>query len=354
MDGAAMDGIDEPRVSEWLAAHVPEAEPPFSFSLIAGGRSNLTYRFTDAVGTPRVLRRPPLGHVLATAHDMGRELRIIAALGEHGSVPIPAALGFCDDSEVIGAPFSVMSFVDGVVVRDLPSAALLAPSLRPAAARDLIETLARLHEPEPEDLGLGELARREDYLARQLKRWYGQFQQMSTREIPSLDEAYRLLSASLPVQQRASVVHGDYRLDNTVLSAEDGSVRAVLDWEICTLGDPLADLGQLCVYWAQADDPVPDLLGAPTASGGFPSRDELVGWYGACSSLDLGDLDRYVAFGYWKLACILEGVYERTKAGAGGGDGSDPGAYEVQVPLLAEAALRLARQSGGGPTGGSG
>jgi aminoglycoside phosphotransferase (APT) family kinase protein len=338
------DGIDDARLTAWFQKHVPAAVLPLSFSLIAGGRSNLTFRVDDAAGASFVLRRPPLGHVLESAHDVGREHRIIAALSALGpserGVPVPVALGLCDDTTVNGAPFMVMSFVDGVVVRDQATAEAIGADARRAAATSMVEVLAALHALDPDEAGLGELGRREAYLERQLKRWHRQFGQTKQREIPAVDEAHRRLLAVVPPQQRASIVHGDYRIDNLVLDPH-GKVIAVLDWELCTLGDPLADLGQLAVYWTQPGDPVPDLLGAPIASGDFPSRDELIASYAAVSPLDLSDLQTYMAFGYWKLACILEGVYARYLGGAGGGDDSDPAEYAIQVPLLAEAAVNL-------------
>jgi aminoglycoside phosphotransferase (APT) family kinase protein len=334
------DGIDEARVTTWFEEHVPTAATPLRFGLIAGGRSNLTFRVDDADGQSFVLRRPPLGHVLESAHDVGREHRIIAALHHHGGVPVPAALGLCDDPEVNGAPFMVMSFVDGSVVRDHATAEAIGADARHQAAVSMVEVLAGLHALDPDEAGLGELGRREAYVERQLNRWHRQFGQTKQREIPAVDEAHRRLLAVVPTQQRASIVHGDYRIDNTVLDP-DGNVIAVLDWELCTLGDPLADLGQLAVYWTQPGDPVPELLGAPIAAGDFPSRDELVAAYAAASPLDLSDLQTYMAFGYWKLACILEGVYARYLGGSGGGDDSDPAAYATQVPLLAEAAVAL-------------
>ncbi|HEY2332570.1 MAG TPA: phosphotransferase family protein, partial [Acidimicrobiales bacterium] len=334
------DGIDDDRVTAWFRQHVAAATPPLRFSLIAGGRSNLTFRVDDAGGRSFVLRRPPLGHVLESAHDVGREHRIIAALAGNDGVPVPDALGLCDDPEVNGAPFMVMSFVEGAVVRDSATAQAIGADARRTSAASMVEVLANLHALEPDEVGLGELGRREAYVERQLNRWYRQFGQTKQREIPAVDEAHRRLSAAVPKQQRASIVHGDYRIDNTVLDPT-GHVVAVLDWELCTLGDPLADLGQLAVYWTQPGDPVPDLLGAPIAAGDFPSRDELIASYAAISPLDLADLQTYMAFGYWKLACILEGVYARYLGGSGGGDDSDPADYATQVPLLAEAAVDL-------------
>jgi len=341
------EGIDIQGVTTWLEASVAGTHAPFSFELIGGGRSNLTYRVTDERGGAWVLRRPPTGHVLETAHDMLREFRIITALGRTSDVPVPETFAFCDDAGVTGAPFYVMSFVDGAVVRDAGSAAQLDGEVRRSASKSAVDVLLRLHRPDPDEVGLGDLGRREAYVARQLKRWYGQFQQVTSRQIPALDEAHRLLSGSVPAQQRASVVHGDYRLDNLVVSPVDGTVLSVLDWEVCTLGDPLADLGQLLVYWVQPGDPVPDLLGAPTVAGGFASRDDLVGWYTAGSDLDLSQLDFYVAFGFWRVACILEGVLSRSVAGAGGGDAGDPSAYVLQVPVLADTALEMARRLAG-------
>ena len=337
-------GIDVEPVTAWFVEHVPGVLPPLRFDLIAGGRSNLTFKVLDDADQAWVLRRPPLGHVLATAHDMGREHRIIAALADT-DVPVPPALGLCSDDTVNGAPFYVMAHVDGLVLRDAVAAQAVNPEVRRRAGLSLAETLAKIHRVDPDAVGLGDLGRREGYVARQLKRWNGQFEQSRTREVPEVTEAHRRLEASIPQQGEPSIVHGDYRLDNCMVDPH-GDVLAVLDWELCTLGDPLADLGLLMVYWTEPDDPYAALPGAATALEGFPGRAEMVAAYEAAGGRPVGTLDYYVAFGYWKLACILEGVFARYQAGAMGADGADAKVFGDMVTLLGQASLDSLDQAG--------
>jgi len=333
-------GIDVENVTRWFTDHVAEVRPPLDFLLIAGGRSNLTFNVADADGRAWVLRRPPTGHVLATAHDVAREHRIIAALAPT-PVPVPPPLGLCTDEAVTGAPFFVMAYLDGHVLRDARVAeTLFTPEQRRRAGLDLIRVLGDLHDVDVDAVGLGDLGRRDGYVARQLERWYGQFRASTGetgRAVPLLDSLHDRLVAGIPEQKGTTIVHGDYRLDNTVLD-DQGRLIGVLDWELCTLGDPLADIGLLMVYWAEPGDEVPALGVAPTTAGGFPSREEMRARYAERTGRDVGSLDFYVAFGYWKLACILEGVYTRYAGGSGGGDPSGYEAYATQVGLLAEAA----------------
>jgi aminoglycoside phosphotransferase (APT) family kinase protein len=328
-------GVDIPRVTEWFQAHAPEVEPPLSFELIAGGRSNLTFRVTDTADHAWVLRRPPLGQVLATAHDMGREHRIIAALAPT-DVPVAPTIGLCTDDEVNGAPFYVMAFVDGLIARNAEASRRLDPQARAHAGRQLAEVLARIHAVEPAAVGLGDLGRTEGYIQRQLKRWYSQWEKSKTRDLPIVDEVHDALSARIPEQGPATIVHGDYRLDNCILGP-DGTIRAVLDWELCTLGDPLADVGLLLVYWNEAGDARSALMEASTSLEGFPTRAELIGMYAAASGRDVSSVEYYRAFGYWKLACILEGVYARYQGGVMG-DASGFEGFAVQVEMLARQA----------------
>jgi len=337
-------GVDVERVTAWFESNIDGAKAPLDFDLIAGGRSNLTFKVTDATGANYVLRRPPVSNVLATAHDMSREHRIISALQET-PVPVPPALGFCDDAEVNGAPFYVMGFVDGHILRDSGTAErVLTPAQRRVAGESLIDVMVAIHAVDVDAVGLGDLGRKEGYIQRQLKRWYGQFEQSKSRDIPAMDELHAFLNERVPEQQGATIVHGDYRLDNTMIG-DDGRVNAVLDWEICTLGDPLADLGLLSVYWTDPDDVGAALGVSATALDGFPRRADLIARYAEKSGRDTSQLDFYVAFGYWKLACILEGVYARYAAGAMGGDRSNFDGFGQQVVRLAEqsqaAAARL-------------
>lgn len=312
---AEVPGVDVPRVSEWLEHTVSGARGPFRFEVIAGGHSNLTFRVTGSDGERFVVRRPPLGHVLASAHDMGREHKIIAAL-QTTPVPVAPALGFCDDSAVNGAPFYVMKFVDGLVIRDREAAERdLVPAARRRASESIVDTMAAIHAVDPSAVGLGDLGRHEGYIARQLKRWYGQWNAQKTRDLPAVDRVHDALLERIPDQGPATLVHGDYRLDNCMVSSS-GDVLAVLDWEICTLGDPMADLGLLMVYWTGPGDAASAWTGQACTAPGFLDRADLARRYTEVSGRDTSQLDFYVAFAYWKLACILEGVYARYLGGA--------------------------------------
>jgi aminoglycoside phosphotransferase (APT) family kinase protein len=335
---AAVEGIDAVAVSSWFAAHVPAAELPLSFELITGGRSNLTYEVTDSAGSHWVLRRPPLGQVLATAHDMEREHKIIAALAET-DVPVPAVWGLAD-AEVNDAPFYVMDFVDGTVVRSADDAEALTGSQRATVGASLVEVLTRIHAVDVDAVGLGDLGRRDGYIDRQLRRWSGQWEKSKTRELPAIDRVHETLQRVVPGQGPAAIVHGDYRLDNCMVD-DEGQVAAVLDWELCTLGDPLADLGLLLVYWSEPGDEL-KIAEAPTATGGFGTRADVIERYAAASGRSVDHIDYYVAFGYWKLACIVEGVYARYAGGSMGGDGDGAEIFAHQVDVLAEAATEAA------------
>lgn len=336
--GGDIQGIDVAPVTDWYVANVPGTTPPLEFDLIAGGHSNLTYRVTDAAGRTTVLRRPPLGQVLASAHDMGREHRIIAALAAT-DIPVAPTYGYEPTGDVNGAPFYVMDFVPGHVLRDAAAAEALTPAARARSGESLIEVLAAIHSVDLVAVGLDDLGRHDGYIERQLKRWYGQWNKSKTRELPAIDEVHRALSADIPEQGPAAIVHGDYRLDNCLLD-DDGNVVAVLDWELCTLGDPLADVGLLMVYWSEPGDVAPT-LGAPTLAEGMASRSQLLDRYAQVSGRDLSRIDFYTAFGYWKLACIVEGVYARYIGGSmGTRDTDDFSHFARQVEALAEQAQR--------------
>ncbi len=358
-------GINATSVTAWLLDHVEGVQAPFTFELIAGGRSNLTFAVTDAAGRRVVLRRPPMSHVLPTAHDMGREFRIISAL-RPTPVPVATPLGYCDDEAVNERPFYVMDFVDGFILRGAAEAeAALEPGTRRVAGEDLVDVLAAIHGVDVDAVGLGNLARRDGYIDRQLRRWHGQFQQSQQqareigvyRPVPLIDEVHRMLADRVPPQHGTAIVHGDYRIDNTVISP-GGKVLAVLDWELCTLGDALADVGTLMAYWSdhavaemaeaqQADGPAAGVSGAgataqlaATSLPGFPSRTEVAERYAARSGRDLSQLGFYVAFAYWKLACILEGVYVRYAARAMSADHSAADALRPGVEDRARRALQ--------------
>ncbi len=310
----APPGIDRAGVEGWFSEHVEGAEPPLSFERISGGHSNLTYRVGDAAGHSWALRRPPLGKRLGSAHDMGREHKVVSALGPT-EVPVAPVVALCQDDTVNEAPFYVMEWVEGPILRGLAEAdAFPEEADRRAIGERVADTLVAIHAVDPDAVGLGDLGRKEDYVARQLRRWHGQWEKSKTRELPAIDAVHERLSARIPEQGPATVVHGDYRLDNMILTPR-GEVAAVVDWELCTLGDPLADVGLLMVYWPEAGEEGVALGQPATMASGFPSREELKARYAERSDRDLSQLDFFVALGYWKLAIILEGVYARYAAG---------------------------------------
>jgi aminoglycoside phosphotransferase (APT) family kinase protein len=333
----APEGIDRAGVEAWFGARLERVEPPLSFERISGGHSNLTYRVTDAAGRRWALRRPPLGSRLGSAHDMAREHRVVSALGPT-EVPVAPVVGLCEDEAVNDAPFYVMEFVEGPILRGIDEAAAFPDEAdRRAIGERVADTLVAIHAVDPDAVGLGDLGRREDYVARQLRRWQGQWEKSKTRELAAIDAVGERLAARIPAQGPATIVHGDYRLDNMILTP-GGEVAAVVDWELCTLGDPLADVGLLMVYWPERGEETIALGQPANLAPGFPTRAELRDRYAERSGRDLSDLDFFVALGYWKLAIILEGVYARYAAGQYGK--VDPGLehFARLVERLAEAA----------------
>ena len=297
MDVKTVKGIELEKVTAWLCERLPDLTPPLEFSLIAGGHSNLTFRFVDRNGAAFVLRRPPLGHVLESAHDMSREHRIVSALCD-SLVPVAPTHGLCNDVEVNDAPFYVMGFVEGPVLHDDSFARKLLPAERRTLGLNVIDVLVKLHDIDPDDVGLGELGRKEAYLARQLKRWNKQWAASKTHEIPEMEETSRLLHQEMPQQIGATIVHGDYRLGNMIVG--DGKIQALLDWELCTLGDPLADVGYLLNNWVEPGEGIEDVV--PTAAGGFPGRREISEQYEAATGRSLAGISYYQAFSHWRLA----------------------------------------------------
>lgn len=342
MSGAPT-GIDLESFSRWAATALPETAPPFTAEAIVGGQSNITALVRDAAGRELVVRRPPLHGVLPTAHDMGREHRIIAALGPT-AVPVPDALAYCDDAAVIGAPFYVMSYVEGIVLHDDTTAvAELDESARAHSGESLVDALVALHAVDVDAVGLGDLARRDELVARQLKRWHAQFEASKTRDVPAVDRVHALLAARIPPQTESTVVHGDFRLGNCIVD-RTGDVRAVLDWEICTLGDPRADVGYVLATWAEPGDPLRADDHNPTLVPGFTTRDALLARYADRSGRDVTAIPYFVAFSFWRLACILEGVLARHLSGARGGEADvDLDYYRRRVESCAQLAEEYAR-----------
>ena len=338
----AVPGVDTGALLRWLGHARPELGiESAELTLIAGGRSNLTYQL-DGGPQPLVLRRPPLGHVLATAHDMGREYRVMDALGPT-PVPVPRMVAHCEDAEVLGAPFYLMERVDGVVHRKAPDLEKLDAADGQELGRALVDVLAALHSVDPAEVALERFGRPDGFMERQLTRWAGQLAASRSRELPGVQELVQRLAATRPASPRPALVHGDYRLDNVIFDrAEPGRIAAVLDWEMAALGDPLCDLGVFCVYWdglAGLGEAVPP---TPGSLQGWPTRAALVERYTRASGIPVDTLDWYVAFGFFKIAVILEGIHYRHSRGLTLGDNFD-GISEA-VPVLVQRGLQALTQ----------
>ncbi|WP_027502455.1 phosphotransferase family protein [Rhodococcus sp. UNC363MFTsu5.1] len=337
-------GLREPQVTAWFHAHVPSAHGPLRFDRIPGGRSNLTYAVTDGDGSRWVLRRPPLGMAYSRAHDVLREADVLDRLRDT-PVPAPIVVGTCNDESVTGAPFFVMDHIEGHVLRDPESVRATIPvARRPEVTHSLIRALADLHAVDPREVGWDALASRNDYLSRQLRRWSSNWENDRVRTLEDIGRTHDRLVDQIPRQRASGIVHGDFRLDNCLITA-DGSVRGILDWELTTVGDPLADLGQLLAYWAEPGDEVCALENPPTRVEGFPTRDEIVEAYlAAAQPATVPDIDYYVAFNWWKIACIVEGVYTRTLRGSMGEIDRTAESFGAQAERLATQAWRYAQR----------
>jgi aminoglycoside phosphotransferase (APT) family kinase protein len=335
---------DGSRLARWISSAGGSASGRelAGVELIAGGRSNLTYRLDFASAPRLVLRRPPLGHVLPTAHDMSREYRILSAL--HGTaIPVPAPVAFCQDADVIGAPFYLMEYVDGLVLRTREDGEQLTPDQARQLSQRLAEMLAAIHGLDLSAPGLAGFGRPDGYLARQLSRWQRQWELSSTREMPGFDRLVERLAAGLPETGDAALVHGDFRLDNMlVVLGGRPDIAAVVDWEMSTLGDPLADLGLTLIYWADATDAdwrMINVGAAVTSLPGFFSRAELANRYAELTGRDISGIGYYMAFGCFKLAVVLEGIHARYLQRKTVGEGFEREGHAV--PLLIDRAHRM-------------
>jgi aminoglycoside phosphotransferase (APT) family kinase protein len=341
-------GIPSPaRLAGWLNDHVPDGPVELTdIQLIAGGRSNLTYRMTTEgpAGTQTlVLRRPPLGHVLPTAHDMSREYRVLSGLAGT-RVPVAPPVAECTDTEVIGAPFYVMRYVEGVILRTRADTEGLTEEQAADLSRRLADMLAAIHDVDVQQAGLGGLGRGAGYMRRQLDRWQRQWALSVTREVPGYEDLVKRLTAALPEEGQITLVHGDYRLDNTLVTLDpQPRIRAVVDWEMATLGDPLADLGLTLVYWTEDGEAgwltpagaLAETRGVSTdatASPGFWTRAEFAAEYARLTGRDVSRIGYYMAFGYFKLAAVLEGIHARYQQGKTVGEGFEQEGFAV--PLL--------------------
>ncbi len=329
------EGYDVVAVDAWVAEKIPALVPPFKWTRLEGGHSNLTYQIDDARGTGAVIRRPPQGQLLPGAHDMSREWALISALGQT-AVPVPDAMAFCQDIEVTGARFYVMGLIDGKPLYNADDTLSQVPEdRRSILAHSFIDVLSDLHALDPDEIGLGELGKKDSYVRRQLKTWYRSWTSSIAGagfDDPRAHELQKYFLNHLPEQEKARVVHGDYGLHNCLVGA-DSLLAAVVDWEISTLGDPLADLAYALNQWPDPSDDFPMDPEAATAVPGFPTRTSLAARYAENTGRDLSNLDYYVGFNRWKAACILHGVYARYMEGKKSTEGVDLESLRLKVEI---------------------
>ena len=343
----SLPGYDVPAVEGWIAAHVPSLRLPLAWTQLEGGHSNLTYRLDDADGRVAVIRRPPLGELLPKAHDMAREWALISALGPT-RVPVPEAMGFCDDPSVTGARFYVMGHIDGHPLYNADDTRKYVPAdKRVAMAHSFFDALADLHALDPDEIGLSDLGKKEDYVGRQVKTWYRSWTasvEHAQMDDPRAHSLHDFFLAHTPDQGPARVVHGDFGVHN-VLIGKSGVVEAVVDWEISTLGDPLADLAYALNVWPDPTDAAPPADTAATSPPGFPTRTQLAQRYAAKTGRDLSKIDFYIGFNRWKSAAIVHGVYARYMAGQKSTEGIDlvglKASIDRSLTLAEEAIARL-------------
>ncbi len=336
---SATPGFDVARVEAWIQDHISSLAPPFSWTRLTGGHSNLTFALVDQEGIRAVIRRPPEGKLLPKAHDMGREYKVISGLADT-AVPVPEALGFCRDTSVTGADFYLMSMVPGRAMYELEDVEeWLDHEARVRMAHSFIDTLAALHAVDPKPIGLEDLGRPDGYVNRQLRTWYGSWTvsvEGAGYDDERIHRLHKLLVSAVPPQGPARVVHGDFGPHNCMVD-QSGNVTAVLDWEIATLGDPLADLAYALNGWgdAEVEGDVGLLPGGATTAPGFPGNRVLAKRYADRTGADLTDLSYYRCFNYFKTACILHGVYARYLLGQKSSEGVDlPALYERMLTTI--------------------
>ena len=344
-------GLRLASLSNWMQDNVAgfDASAALQATLLAGGRSNISYQLTDASGSSWVLRRPPLGHIMPSAHDMGREFRVLSGLNKV-AFPTPTTRGYCEDESVIGAKFMMMDFIDGRVIESAQTASSLSATQAGEISQELVDTLARLHAVDPAAAGLDQLGKPAGYLQRQVKRWGEQWQITKTRELPEIETLHAWLETAItkvPESLPTSIVHGDYRIDNVILARDKSEIVAVLDWEMSTLGDPISDLAISLVYWSQATDTLRKKIPVAedvTSGLGFWSRQQVLDRYVSQTGLDISHLDECVALACFKLAVIMESIHHRNlsgqQLGAAAGAQSTMGEATVALTELGLAVTR--------------
>lgn len=330
--------FDEEAVARWLVGNVPGLVGPFTFTRVGEGQSALSFRTEDQNSRKVVLRRPPIGELLESAHDMAREFRILTSL-QPFTQKVPGALGLCEDTSVTGVPFYVMDYIDGLTLNRLDIAEGLSPASRAVTGDSLITTLVELQSIDLDAAHLGDLRRSASFIERQVRRWTRQWYSQKTRDLPLVDELAEMFVTRMPTETETVLVHGDYGLHNVIVG-KDGNVRTVLDWELSSVGDPLADLGQMIAYWTESGAPARQpnsLFKEPvTELPGFSTPAELARRYADTSGRDISELGYWIAFSYWKTATIVEGVYSRWLENPANGAGA--GELASAVPRLAELA----------------
>ena len=322
------------KIRTYITSNI-ELEYQFRFEQFKVGRSNITFKIFDDSNS-YVLRRPPFGDKLESAHNMQREFRIISELSEN-NIKVPKPILLCTDKNISDDDFYIMEYVDGVTIADNLVADNYSNNDKKEITYSFITTLAELHTFDVKNSNLNDLGKHEDYVERQLNRWTKQFNAQKVRDIPELDVATQLLFDTIPAQQKVSIVHGDYRLDNVRIN--NNSVAAIVDWELCTLGDPLADIGTVIASWSNKNEADTPFIYSPSLSDGFPSRQEIIDIYESKSNLSLDDIEFYIRLSFWKHAMIMEGVYVRYSLGYYGN------VDKKDVDAFGQSTLRFAKKA---------